>query len=222
MRKIFENIDHIAEECENAAVMFSGGRDSIVMLDLFAQRARKSIGRVIHMHMVPGLEFQEKVLRYYERRYKITIERRAHPLVASALPLRPGEKRGRKLRIADFEKAIREEGVSWIAWGYRKDESLQRRGQLSNAQYGIYHQYRKLFPVAEWSARHMDAYMKRERLILPPDYKEGWRDITTFKGEALIYVYRNYPEDFEKIAHMYPDTRGELMRAIDEEATGGR
>lgn len=219
MKILLHNIDQIAKHCRNVTVLFSTGRDSTVMLDLFMQRARESVGLVVFMHMAPGLFIHERILQYYEKRYKIEITRLPHP--DSAMTINTREKK-HKITNADFEKYLRiSHGAEWIAYGYRKDESLQRRGQLTLAKEGIDWKYRKVFPIAEWAAKHCAGWVKRSRLILPPEYAMGIRDITSFKGPALLYLVKNYPEDYERIAAVYPDVKAELMRAIDKERENG-
>lgn len=191
--------------------MFSCGRDSTVMLDLFFRFAPAAVGRVFFMYYCPGLSYEEKILTYYERRYKTKIERIAHPDCAYLVNERVKKS---KIRIAHVEKLLRSEyEAEFTAWGYRKDESLQRRGQLSMTEAGIDYKYRKVFPLAEWAQRHTAAYVKERRLILPPEYKYNMRDLNTFKGDSLLYIFNNYRRDYEKIIAMYPDVEGELMRA---------
>ncbi len=191
--------------------MFSCGRDSICMLDLFMTHAPGSIGSVIFMYYCPGMSYEEKILCYYEHRYHIKIVRIAHPDAAYMINSR---KRGRKIRLSDAEKMIRVDfSADFTAWGYRKDESLQRRGQLAMTEEGIDYKYRKVFPLAEWSAAHISRYVYHAKLVLPAEYAHGMRDLNTFKGDSLLYIYNNYPEDYRRLIAMYPDVEGELIRA---------
>jgi len=160
MKRLYNSIFQIAETCVDVACMFSCGRDSTVMLDLFMQYAPNTIKHVIFLYFCPELSYEEKILRYYEDRYRINIIRRAHPDVGYLLNYRDKK---HKVTMGQFEKAIRAEGYSWIAYAYRKDESLQRRGQLSLAPNGIDAKYRKLFPIAEWAQRHVNKCRGRKK-----------------------------------------------------------
>ncbi len=213
MKNLLESIKAINDSCSDVALMFSCGRDSTVMLDLFVKYARQSIGRVVFMYFCPDLSYDEKILQYYEHRHDLGIDRVAHPDTAYLVNTR--EKKSR-VGMSHFEKGLRADGAAWIAYGFRKDESLQRRGQLSMADNGIDYKYRKVFPIAEWAERHAKAYVVQHRLPLPPEYKMGMRDLNSFKGEALLHIYNNYRADYERIVDMYPDTRGELMRALEK------
>lgn len=209
MRNIYNSIKEISTSCKDVDVLFSTGKDSTVMLDLFMDQAKGSVGRVVFMYFCPDLSFEEKILRYQEQRYKIQITRIPHPDTALLLNRRTNK---RRVGISQLEKYLRAEGADWIAYGFRKDESLQRRGQLTQAPNGIDAKYRKLFPLSEWSAKHINAYIRQNKLMIPTGYAVGFRDINSFKGEALLYIYNNYPEDYEKIISVFPDVEGELIR----------
>ena len=81
---------------------------------------------------------------------------------------------------------------------------------------GIDAKYRKVFPIAEWAERHTRAYVARQKLVLAPEYRHGFRDLNTFKGKSLVYIHNNYPADYRRIVEMYPDVAGELLRAMEE------
>ena len=216
MKRLLDSIQAISENCRNVAVLYSCGRDSTVMLDLFCTHAKKSIGEVIFMYFCPELSYEEKILTYQEKRYGIEIARIAHPDCAYMVNDRTKK---RKVKISDLERSLRDRGAEWIAYGFRKDESLQRRGQLTLTEDGVDYKYRKVFPIAEWAKRHAAAYCKQRRLLLPPEYNHASRDINSFKGDAVLYIYHNYPDDYKRIIKMYPDVEGELMRALAGGAT---
>jgi tRNA(Ile)-lysidine synthase TilS/MesJ len=54
--------------------MFSTGKDSIVALDLM-MRHYKGDMRFAYLYFVNGLPMKETILRHYEKRYGITIDR---------------------------------------------------------------------------------------------------------------------------------------------------
>jgi phosphoadenosine phosphosulfate reductase len=212
MKLLYSPIKEIAEQCRNVSVMFSCGRDSIVMFDLFMQHARESVGEVVFMYYCPGLSYEETILTYYEKRYGTKITRIAHPDVAYLVNTRT---KGKKIRVANVEKVLKvDHGAEWVAWGFRKDESLQRRGQLTMAKNGIDWKYRKLFPLTEWSKKHTQQYVHDKKLLLPVEYRLGFRDLNTFKGDSLLYIYNSYPEDYNRIIQIYPDVEGELRRLL--------
>lgn len=210
MIDLYDSITNISR-VKNIGIMFSCGRDSIVMIDLFMKYAKKSVSKIVFMYYCPDMSFDEKILQYYEKRYSIKIERIPHFDVSYMLN---DNKKHKKLKMSDSEKLIKKEyELLYLAFGYRKDESLQRRGMLSNLPYNIDAKYKRIYPLADWSKKHVEKYVKSKKLVLPAEYAYGYRDINTFKGSSILYIYNNYPDDYKKIIKMFPDVEGELMRA---------
>lgn len=73
---LFEPIKTQARLTDSVIVGFSGGKDSIVCLDL-CMRYFQNV-KPYFMYLVPGLEFQEDMLRRYEARYGVEITRLPH------------------------------------------------------------------------------------------------------------------------------------------------
>jgi phosphoadenosine phosphosulfate reductase len=163
----------------------------------------------VFLYFVKGLSFQEKVIQYYERRYKIKINRFPHNDVKFIME----RDKKRKIGQADMENFLRDKfDISFIIYGYRKDESLQRRGMMAHLDHGIDWKYKKIYPLAEWREPHIRKYVKQKRLVLPDSYRMGYRDINSLKGDALMYIYNNFPEDYRKIITLYPHIEAERIR----------
>jgi len=183
------------------------------MLDLM-QRFMPGKYRPVFLYLVQGLDFQEQTLRYYEKAFKIKIEREQHWDVSAYLA-QMGQYSGRPLKAADCEKRLREKfDTPFIALGYRKDESLQRRGHLGSLAKDNYIDWRnrKLFPVADFLSSEIDTYVKVRKLYLPPEYRAGFRNIDQFKGRPLLYIKNTYPEDYQKIVSTFPMVEAEVVR----------
>ena len=192
---------------DGAICFFSTGKDSVVMLDLIQRFFKRPDHEYIFLYMYKGLFIRETVLSHYSKRYKIEFQQYPQFDVSSRIT-------GKKLKQANIEKFIRaKHNKIWMFYGYRKTESLERRGMMAHIDNGIDWKYKKLYPIADWSARDVLAYIKRNRLVLPPDYRSGFRDINSFKGEALLWLYNNYRGDYEIIKAQYPGIEGELIRA---------
>ena len=68
---LFDTIKAQAKATDSVLVGFSGGKDSIVTLDL-CFRYFKTV-KPFFMYICPDLEFQERTLRWYENRYQTEI-----------------------------------------------------------------------------------------------------------------------------------------------------
>ncbi|MFA6258786.1 MAG: phosphoadenosine phosphosulfate reductase family protein [Candidatus Paceibacterota bacterium] len=212
MKDLYRNIKHIADSIDQAVVFYSTGKDATAMLNLF-HRFMPGRFKTVFLYFFKGLSIRERMIAYYERRYKIKIDQ--YPQFdVSSLYSQASITNQKKIKMKDVENFIRDKyNLPFLAYGYRKDESLERRGMLAHIDDGIEWKYKKLYPLADWSAKDVFNYLKHEKLPLPPDYPFGFRDINTFKGDALLWLVENYPEDYEMIKAQYPLIEAELIRA---------
>lgn len=191
---------------EGVIVGVSGGKDSVVTLDL----CRQHFARVeaYHLYVVPGIGFVERYLEYLERRFEVTIHRRPSFILADAL--RSGMFRAVRLDVpaikpVEIEAAERARcGLNWIATGLKKCDSLERRGMLS--RWGAIDRERhKLYPIADMSQAQVQQYLREKGILLPPDYALWGRSWGyDLGGRYLSDIRRKWPEDFAKILKFFP------------------
>lgn len=205
MKDLYKSIKTIAEHIGSAIVFFSCGKDSIVMLDLF-QKYFKGETKIVFLYIHKGLKIREDILRYYENRYNIKIDQ--YPQFDT------GAIFGKKLKQKDIEEYCRQKyNIDYLAYGYRRDESVNRSGILNVTNIGIDERNKKLYPLFHWTKRDVLNYVKQEKLPLPVDYDYGFRDVNIFKGEYLLWLYNNYRDDYEVIKQQYPKIEGELLKS---------
>ena len=183
MKNLYSSIKHIASSINDGAIVFfSTGKDSVVMLDLIQRFFKRPEHEYIFLYMYKNLEIRETVLRHYSKKYGIEFQQYPQFDVSSRV-------NGKKLKQANIEKYIRaKHNKIWIFYGYRKSESLERRGMMAHIDNGIDWKYKKLYPIADWSAKDVLYYIKQNRLVLPPDYRSGFRDINVFKILICFYL----------------------------------
>jgi 3'-phosphoadenosine 5'-phosphosulfate sulfotransferase (PAPS reductase)/FAD synthetase len=183
---------------EPIIIMFSTGKDSIVMTDLLVQgfSGRKEL---VFLYFVEGLDIKQRLIDYYEKTWSVQIHQYPH---YGNLSL----KTGRKYKMVDIERGLRAKfNISWIAQGIRRDESLARRGMLAHLPYGIDERSKKLYPIADYSAKAVMAYIKLHKLPLPVEYQHGWKhDLSVPDVDGLIYLKNNFPEDYRKVIAEFP------------------
>lgn len=203
--------------------MFSGGKDSIACLELASKHLKKIVP--VYLYFVKGLKYKDKHIEHYARRFGVEILQypRCEDL---SRQMRAGAYQKKKTKvpaIRQWEMDLylrRELNLSWIIYGYKRVDSLQRRGIMNanchdGEQYkgGIDVRNRKIYPLANWSEKEVFKYLKMKKLPLAPDYHAGFRDINTFKGRALLWLYHNHPEDYETLKKQYPFIEAALIRA---------
>jgi 3'-phosphoadenosine 5'-phosphosulfate sulfotransferase (PAPS reductase)/FAD synthetase len=183
---------------EPIIIMFSTGKDSIVMSDLLI-KSYSGKKEFVFLYFVEGLEIKQRIIDHYEKRWNIKIHQQPHFTPLSL-------KTGKKYKMADIERGLRAKfNISYIAQGVRRDESMARRGMLAHLPYGIDEKYKKLYPIADFSAKDVMAYTKLNKLPLPVEYSHGLKhDFSVPDVDMLIYLKNNFPNDYQKVVAEFP------------------
>lgn len=201
---------------DEVVVGVSGGKDSVAALDLCT-----SVGiqcRAFFMYEVPGLAYQQDYLAMLAARYHLgEILQLPHPdrirrftegrycLPQPQLPV---------LTHRDaWEMARRHFGVQWFVTGEKRNDSLERRAQLSS--WGVIQPARhKAHPLADWSDKDVFAYLARRGVPLHPEYavNDGHAFNGLIEGRSLYIIAREWPEDYRRILKDYPFAEAARLR----------
>lgn len=202
---LFDPVKTMAKITDSVILGFSTGKDSIVTLDLASRYFRNIY--CYFLYIAPGLEFQERILRKYERRYKIEIERLPHPDVSNFFKYgtyRPADRGVRTVEFTDLHAYLRvKSGYRWIIGGERINDSLTRRAYLKQSGSIDLKSFR-MYPIISWSKQTVLEYIRRKKLVLPNDLNVIGKSFCSLNGRELLYVKEHYPEDFERIKSFYP------------------
>ena len=182
---------------EPVIVAFSSGRDSIAMLDLMMKYYKGEM-KFVYWYFVPNLEFKEKLLRYYEKKYGIEIIRKPSWTTLAYTT-------GKKIKQGDCFKQIRKElDIPYMALGYRRSESLTRRAILSDVV-DIDERNKYIYPLIDFTPTQIKEYVKINRLPIGEEYSLGFKhDFSTPDNEILLYIKNQYPKDYQKIISTFP------------------
>ena len=202
---LFRSVETAAAITDRVLVSFSGGKDSVVTLDL-CMRHFKHV-ECFFMYQVRGLSFQESILRYYEDKYGIPIHRIPHFELSDWL-------RNGLFRSYDFSCPIvsvketydyvREgTGIWWIAAGERIADSMWRRAMIKSS--GTIDVKRgRFYPVAEWNKDHVRGYIKQRRLKVGIESEKLGFSFRSFAPQDLIAIRQFFPKDYAKIKEWFP------------------
>lgn len=192
---------------------FSGGKDAITMLDIAMKAKVKNI-TVVHFYYAPDIPSREKLLKYYEFKYGIKIHRRISWYGETV-------KTGQKVKQSEiYLRARKEFDISYIAEGIKQTDSIIRCTLIKQSNNGINYKTQFLYPLMRWYDSAVFAYIKQNRLILPPEYQAGVKhDLSNITMDSMQWIKRNLPADYDAILRAYPQTKD---RMIHEELYGGK
>jgi len=211
----------VAAERERPVLLFSGGKDSIVMLRLAEKAFRPAKFPFPVMHVDTGHNFPE-VIEYRDRRVEELGERLVVASVQSSIDTgRVQEQTGprasrNQLQTTTLLDAIEEHKFDAAMGGARRDEERARAkerifsfrddfGQWNpRAQrpelWNLYNarirkgEHIRVFPISNWTELDVWQYVARERLELPSIYFSHERDV--FKRDGMLYAASDFIERF--------------------------
>lgn len=202
---LFDPIKTQASVTDSVIVGFSGGKDSIVTLDL-CFRYFKNV-RPFFMYLVPGLSFQEDMIRRYEERYGTEIIRLPHFECSNFLKYGSftlADDNVDIVGINDTYAYLRDlTGYHWIAAGERCADSIVRNAMIKKSG-SIDYKRGRFYPLAYWKKNEVLQYIKQKKLYLSKEQKEIGFSFRSLAGSELSVLKKLYPEDYEKILKVYP------------------
>ena len=228
----------VAAERERPVLLFSGGKDSIVLVKLAEKAFRPGKFPFPVMHVDTGHNFPE-VIEYRDRRIAELGERLIVASVQESIdqgrvvdPSGPRASRN-QLQTTTLLDAIEEHGFDAAMGGARRDEERARAkerifsfrddfGQWNpRAQrpeiWNLYNarirkgEHIRVFPISNWTELDVWQYVARERLELPSIYYAHEREV--FERDGMLY---------ERLPGESPFTSTVRFRTVgDMTCTGG-
>lgn len=205
MPALLQPVQTAAALTDSVIVGFSGGKDSVVTLDLCIKHFKRV--EAFFLYYVPGLSFQERMLQWAERHYGISIYRMPHWELSEFLCMgtfRPIDLSVPVIQIADLYAHLRAHfGIHWIAAGERIADSIWRRAMIKHSG-TIDRQRGRIYPVAHFTKAHIFAYLKAHRLRISEESRVLGFSFRSLQAEDMIKIRQHYPADFAKIKAMFP------------------
>jgi len=211
----------VAAEFERPVLLFSGGKDSIVLLRLAEKAFRPAPFPFPLMHVDTGHNFPE-VIEYRDRRVAELGERLIVASVQESIDNgRAVEETGprasrNRLQTVTLLDAIAEHDFDAAFGGARRDEERARakerilsfrddfgqwdpknqRPELWNLYNGRVHrgEHARVFPLSNWTELDVWEYIDQEQLEVPSIYFAHERPV--FRRDGMLYAWR---EDTELI-----------------------
>jgi len=213
MRNLLHAVTVQSKIADRVTVLFSGGKDSVVTLDLC--RRYFSTVNMAFMYYVPGLSFQQKIIRHYER--VLGTECVCVPHFELSLMLRYGLYRLHDitvpaLRCADIYNYIRElTDTYWLAGGERINDSIVRRAMIKRSG-SVDAKRGRFYPLAEWAKSDVLEYIRKNKLKVSEESEILGHSFRSLDGETLLNVKTHYPDDYRLIENWFPLCRAGMVK----------
>ena len=234
----------VAAELERPVLLFSGGKDSIVLLRLAEKAFRPGKFPFPVMHVDTGHNFPE-VLEFRDRRVEELGERLIVASVVESIAKgrvvdETGPRASRnRLQTTTLLDAIEEHGFDAAIGGARRDEERARAkerifsfrddfGQWNPRDqrpelWNLYNarvrkgEHVRVFPISNWTELDVWQYVARERLELPSIYFAHPRQV--FRRDGMLYAVSDF---VERLPEEEPFEASVRFRTVgDMTCTGG-
>jgi hypothetical protein len=203
---------------------FSCGKDSIAAWLALRDSGVEDI-RPYCMEYVPGLQFVQDSLEYFEDYFGTRIARYPHPSIYRWLNnfVFQAPERCAIIEAADLPTPTYEQIVelirgdfnvpadTWVCDGVRAADSIVRR--VSIKRHGpMKPKSGKVSPVWDWRKHEVYDRIEAANITLPPDYEWFGRSFDGLDYRFLEPLSRNAPEDYQRILEWFPLADLELIR----------
>ena len=203
----------VAGQCRHPALLFSGGKDSLVLLRLAEKAFRPGAFPFPLLHIDTGHNFPE-VITFRDRRAaelgeRLIVRSVEDSIAGGRVVLRDATESRNRHQSVTLLDAIGEFGFDACIGGARRDEEKARAkerifsfrdafGQwdpknqrpelwsLFNARVGP-GEHVRVFPISNWTELDVWQYIARERLSVPSIYLAHTRPVVR-RGSALVCV----------------------------------
>jgi phosphoadenosine phosphosulfate reductase len=202
-----------AREKDNAVcVAYSGGKDSMVVLDL----AMRTFARVeaFFMYLVPGLECCEALLDQARRRYGVQIRQYPHwqlrDLILRGVYCANTWKQDDlpPYTLRDVYLLARTEAkCQFLMTGAKRSDGAARRRYFTNTQSWD----DVLYPVAGWSKYDVFGYLAAQG-IKPPATFAGVTTGVDVTPKSLLWLHDTHPSDFRRVCEAFPYAEAVVYR----------
>ena len=196
---------------DGVIVAYSGGKDSLVVMDLACKSFRRVVG--VLWYMFPGLKRNQDAIDYAKTRWGVEVLTYPDPMLiesARAGHYRPEPSKWLqqfpKSDLATVQAMARQDsGLKLILTGQRQSDFNKRK-----MAHRVGKSTKILHPISRWSKYDVLAYLKRNDISIPDSHRDaGGIDLT---APSLLYMHDHYPDDFQKVLRYFPLAQAVVKR----------
>lgn len=218
-----EIIAQVRSECPVTMLSFSRGKDAIAAYLAIREHFEEVVP--YHLFLIPGLEFVDESLAYYEKILGRKIWNLPHPSLYkqlnSFLFQTPGN--AAVIGAADLPNfdystihdiVAKAEGLpdeALVASGVRAADSPMRRISLQTHG-AISRNQRQYYPVWDWNKARLLGEIERSGIKLPIDYEWFGRSFDGVDLRFMAPLKKHSPADYRKCLEWFPLLEMEMFR----------
>ncbi len=218
----------VAGQCAHPALLFSGGKDSIVMLHLATKAFRPARFPFPLLHIDTGHNFPEVIAfrdaRAAELGERLIVRSVEDSIAAGRVVLRSADESRNKHQSVTLLDSIAEFGFDALMGGARRDEEKARAkervfsfrdewGQWDPKNqrpelWNLYNarvakgEHMRVFPISHWTELDVWQYIARERLAVPSIYYAHRRPVVRRNGALLPVTELTPPRAGETVEEL--------------------
>lgn len=218
----------VAAECENPALLFSGGKDSVVLLRLAEKAFRPGRFPFPLLHIDTGHNFDEVIAfrdaRALELGERLIVRQVEDSIRRGSVVLRNENDSRNAAQAVTLLEAIEEFGFDACIGGARRDEEKARakerifsfrdefgqwdpkaqRPELWSLFNTRVHKGEniRVFPISNWTELDIWQYIQREGLALPSLYYSHVRPVVRRRGLLVPVTPLTPPREEETVEHL--------------------
>jgi phosphoadenosine phosphosulfate reductase len=200
VKDTLHTLEKFASKSDSVLVSFSGGKDSLCVLDLCS----RTFPRVecFFMHWAP---YQRHLEEKLSAAGATTVHRVPHWAVAGCLndgtysfPLKnPIPEVG---VIGMWAAVMADTGIPLVAVGGRKSDGVWRKRNRKTTECDDV-----FYPIWEWSKFDVLGYLARRGIKAPKaEQARGEAGGQDLSSKHLLWLFDNYPDDFSELERIFP------------------
>ena len=198
----------IRQKSNRAILFYSGGKDSIALLDLMAREFEEVV--CVFMYFVKDLEHTDKYIRFSKAKYSNVkclevphwILSQIHRSGMFCVP-----QKIRLIKLKDVIEAVKiKTGIQYAFIGEKKADNMNHRIKLRLYELEAISTTNNVYPLSNWRDGDVLNYIQRNKLPKPINYgKKKNRSVGVFfDTDVFVWLRSHYPGDLQKILKVYP------------------
>lgn len=204
---------------DKVLIGFSGGKDSLCILDMAIKLWGKENIILFYMYLVKGLNCIDSEINYYLDFFGIDKNKqffevphflvyRYYKYAIYRIDSIEYNQKIEDVTIKDvIEQVLKRTQQPFVLWGAKRDDSLWAR-----QFYTRYYKQQEnvdakwIMPIFKWSKFHVMSYLQQNKIRVPKQLAEKSSNVSGagLDDKSLFYFYDNLREDYEKIQEEFP------------------